>query len=424
MTSPAVRTARRVFWIYAAVTAAVGTTLILAPAILHLDPYATTKPFAEFAMARIWGAVLVASAATALGLAGAKDIALLQRSLRWFAFAHGFVALIVAIQQDAILESEWLTYAIGFAVSVFLLLLYAADAFSPQSVWGGRRRALHAAADAASEYDQAIREAASQEERHRLARDLHDSIKQQIFAIQTAAAAAETGLNDDSGRARDALAHVRSSAREAMTEMEAMLDQLRASPIDNAGLVAALRKLCDATGFRTDAKVVCTIGDLPPDGDVGPAVRPALLRIAQEALANVARHARATHVTVDLRTSGDDWVVSIVDDGAGFAGAKPQAGMGLRNMQSRVDDIGGTLRVASTPGGGTSIRVSTPLSAPAAPALKGWRPWNNDILPWAIGGLALALWPGKWWVDAFIGLLLIASLVKTMVHAFAGRRTQ
>src|SRR5215471_15557693 len=110
MTPPTVRTARLVFWIYAAVTAAVGATLILwGPSILHLDPHATSTPFAEFAMARIWGAVLVGSAATALGLAGASDIALLQRSLRWFAFAHGFVALMMSLQQDAILKSQWTT---------------------------------------------------------------------------------------------------------------------------------------------------------------------------------------------------------------------------------------------------------------------------------------------------------------------------
>lgn len=77
--------------------------------------------------------------------------------------------------------------------------------------------------------------AASQEERHRLARGLPDSVKQQLFVIQTAAATPQTRFDGDSQGAREAIAQVRTSAREAITEMQAMLDQLRAAPLENTG---------------------------------------------------------------------------------------------------------------------------------------------------------------------------------------------
>lgn len=98
--------------------------------------------------------------------------------------------------------------------------------------------------------EQRIRDAAAQEERNRLARDLHDAIKQQIFAIQTSAATAETRFDADPAGAREAVAHVRQSAREAMAEMEAMLDHLRVVPLENAGLVEAIRKQAEARAAR------------------------------------------------------------------------------------------------------------------------------------------------------------------------------
>ena len=79
--------------------------------------------------------------------------------------------------------------------------------------------------------------------------------------------------------------------------MEVMLDQLRAEPLENTGLVAALKKLCESIGFRTGAQVEFKLGAAPPTGLSAPGAAEAILRVAQEALANVARHARASHVS-------------------------------------------------------------------------------------------------------------------------------
>jgi signal transduction histidine kinase len=112
--------------------------------------------------------------------------------------------------------------------------------------------------------DQEIREAAGQEERNRLAQDLHDSVKQQIYSVQTNLATAEARWENDAAGARSAIGYARSAAREAMTEMSALLDRLRRDPVESIGLVEALRRQCQALGFQTGSTVSTSFGDLPP----------------------------------------------------------------------------------------------------------------------------------------------------------------
>jgi signal transduction histidine kinase len=217
-------------------------------------------------------------------------------------------------------------------------------------------------------YEEQIREAARQEERARLARDLHDAVKQQLFAIQTAAATVEARFDTDAAGARQALEQVRTSSREALTEMEVMLDQLQAAPLTTPGLLDALKRLCDATRFRTGANVTFEAGGLPDDVAFAPGAHQAMLRFAQEALANVARHARAKNVRVRFGESLE-WVptgvrerrfiLSVTDDGQGFEdGEAPPPGMGLRNMAARAAEAHGTFELSSTPGQGTSVTLT------------------------------------------------------------------
>ena len=217
-------------------------------------------------------------------------------------------------------------------------------------------------------YEEHIREAARQEERARLARDLHDAVKQQLFAIQTAAATVEARFDNDAAGARQALEQVRTSSREALTEMEVMLDQLQAAPLTTPGLLDALTRLCDATRFRTGANVTFEAGALPDDATFAPGAHQAMLRFAQEALANVARHARARNVRVRFGESLEwvpagvrerRFVLSVADDGLGFdGGAAPPPGMGLRNMAARAVEAGGTFELSSTPNAGTTATLT------------------------------------------------------------------
>ena len=217
-------------------------------------------------------------------------------------------------------------------------------------------------------YEEQIREAARQEERARLARDLHDAVKQQLFAIQTAAATVAARFDADAAGARQALEQVRASSREALTEMEVMLDQLQAAPLTTPGLLDALQRLCDATRFRTGANVTFEAGALPDDATFAPGAHQAMLRFAQEALANVARHARARNVRVRFGESLDwvpagvrerRFVLGVTDDGQGFdTSVASSPGMGLRSMAARAADAGGTFDLSSTPGTGTSATLT------------------------------------------------------------------
>jgi signal transduction histidine kinase len=214
-----------------------------------------------------------------------------------------------------------------------------------------------------SEYEHRIQMAASQEERHRLARDLHDSIKQQLFAIHTAAATAQARFDGDTGGARVAVEQIRASAREAMAEMDAMLHGLRAAPLENTGMVEALKQACEALAFRTGASVEFLPGDLPPSASLPPGVTDAIFRVAQEALSNVARHARASHVRVTLERTGRQLQLVVKDDGSGFDQARAAHGSGLANMRARAAEYEGRLEVVSTPGAGTRLSLAIPVVA-------------------------------------------------------------
>jgi len=159
-----------------------------------------------------------------------------------------------------------------------------------------------------------------------------------------------------------ALDQIRSSAREAMTEMEAMMDQMRSVPLENASLVEALKKQYEALGHRTGAQVEFRLGDLPPNETLLPGSQQAILRVAQEALANIGRHARANNVTVSLGSFIDRLELRIQDDGAGFDQLQARRGAGITNMRARAEEFGGNFNVTSGPGSGTTVVLSIPYT--------------------------------------------------------------
>ncbi len=209
-----------------------------------------------------------------------------------------------------------------------------------------------------------IGEAAAQEERSRLARDLHDSIKQQIFSISVSAAAAQVRWEQDAPGAQKALADVRRSAQEAMVEMRAMLQQLAPAPLEKVGLTQALRDQCEALEYRSGAKVTCEIGDLPSDDRLPPGAQEAIFRIAQEALTNIARHARASQVQLRLHTDEGGIKLEIADDGQGFDRDTAAKGMGLVNMGARAQSVDAQLHLDSEVGKGTKLTMNVPYVKP------------------------------------------------------------
>ncbi|GCE29341.1 hypothetical protein KDA_48250 [Dictyobacter alpinus] len=205
------------------------------------------------------------------------------------------------------------------------------------------------------------REAAALEERNRIARDLHDSIKQQLFGISMSAAAVKTHWHRSTQDAEEALEDIQRSAKEAQVEMVALLQQLRASPLENTNLANALQTQAQALGYRTGAQVQVTIEELPPTDRLPATAQETVFRIVQEAFANISRHARASTIILSLYQKDDALVLDIEDDGQGFDPARVQKGMGLSNLRERAVSLHGTLQIESAPSRGTSIHLSLPL---------------------------------------------------------------
>jgi signal transduction histidine kinase len=340
-------------------------------------------PWHKAALIRVLGAILFASGCAAFGLARVDEPLSRRRGLLWLTIGHFVVAVIVATQNVAIWDRSRSNLPMFIPwVAVMLLFLF-------YSVSGGRHvfgevRSLFSSSPGPqdrvrSQYEQQIRATAAQEERNRLARDLHDSIKQQIFVMQTAAATAEARFQSDPVGVREALALVRNAAREAMTEMQAMLDQLRAAPLENASLVEALKAQCEALGFRTGANARFELGSLPPNDALPPGAHETLLRAAQEALANVGRHARASNVDVRLGIARRKLVLEIRDDGSGFDTNQNKRGMGIGNMRARAQELGGELELISAPGRGTSVTIAIPYAVP-----KTAKELKREMLSWLV----------------------------------------
>ena len=382
---------RLVFQVYACVTLPAGIVTYMWPFIMGTTAHAT----GGFPYERIAAAAVAAFGCIAANGADIQDPLARRKALLGFANAHLLFGLMLLIQWMTTLSST-LPSVVGWGPLILgVVLLYLAltgpgadlqralPAIQPDHTRPGSRMfAVHnkpGLAHLRSIYEQQIRQAARQEERARLARDLHDAVKQQLFAIQTAAATAQTRFDADPAGARTAVEQVRAAAREAMAEMEAMLDQLQAAPIENAGLVEFLRRQCDALGFRTGAAVTFETGTLPPNDALDPGARQAFARVAQEALSNVARHARARTVQVSLGLAEGRLVLTIKDDGGGFQIEGKPRGMGMANIAARASEVGGTFEAASTPGGGTTVRFSVPCYEPTSP-----RPYINRAAVWFV----------------------------------------
>jgi signal transduction histidine kinase len=364
---------RLVLHVYACIAIPLGLIAYMWPTLTG----AAADPSSWFASMRIVSAAIAGVGALAAALTAIEEPLGRRRALLGFAHAHILFGVLFLLQWIAALANTIPSTAGWAPLIVGLVLLYLAIT-GPGGDYRPRRaplldtRGTPGATSFAvrskpgldtlrSQYEEDIRQAARHEERARLARDLHDAVKQQLFVIQTAAATVQARLDADVDGAKEAIEQVRSAAREAMTEMEAMLDQLQSAPLANAGLVASLRKQCEALGFRTGAQVSFVVGVLPPDAALDPGARQAVFRVAQEALANVARHARARTVSVSLDTAGSELVLTVRDDGAGFEAGAPARGMGMSNIAARAAEVGGSVDVASAPNHGTAVRFALPF---------------------------------------------------------------
>ncbi|HEV8652061.1 MAG TPA: sensor histidine kinase [Actinomycetes bacterium] len=205
------------------------------------------------------------------------------------------------------------------------------------------------------------RQLAEAGERARIARELHDSISQDLFSLRLLAGGLRRALPAGSPL-HPQVETMEHTATQTMHEMQALLLELRPVALADAGLVAALQELCGAYHQRLGVTVDA---ELEPVELVPPAEH-AVLRVVQEALVNAVKHAQPTRITLRLHHQDGQVAVAVTDDGAGFdpARATERHGLGLGLMRERVAELGGTFQLDSTPGQGTSVRVVLPRGRP------------------------------------------------------------
>ena len=200
------------------------------------------------------------------------------------------------------------------------------------------------------------------EERNRLAREIHDTLAQNLTAtgLQIESAEALLEADADPERVRASLERALSLTRSNLEEARRSVLDLRAAPLEDRSLPEALRDLVDRweseTGVSTRFRSVNGSRPLPPG------VEAALYRVCGEALANVARHADAGHVAVRLVSTPESVGLLVEDDGRGFDPSRvPEDRHGILGMSERVTVLGGALHVESSPGGGTRVEATLPL---------------------------------------------------------------
>jgi two-component system, NarL family, sensor histidine kinase LiaS len=202
-------------------------------------------------------------------------------------------------------------------------------------------------------------ELATLEARNRFARDLHDSVKQQVFATSFQVAAARALIEEDTEAAEAHLAQADELVRQAQKELNVLIQEMRPAALEGKGLAGALRDY--VRGWSQRAEIPAEV-HVRGEREVPLQIEQALFRVAQEALANVAKHSGAQRAEVDLIYTPDTLTLRISDDGRGFEPAgDPGDGFGLQSMRERMERLGGRVSIESGPGEGTRVTCVCPL---------------------------------------------------------------
>lgn len=207
---------------------------------------------------------------------------------------------------------------------------------------------------------------AREEERRRIARELHDELGQRLTALKMELSS--LALQTPAGAGGERIASMLDMVDETVASVRRISTELRPLMLDDLGLNAAIEWLARESARRTGIDVTLRLGEVEPP--VGAAAAIALYRIVQEALTNVVRHARATRVRIDLRRQADELVLTVQDNGVGLsAQAMHREGShGLMGIRERAYMLGGQFEVGASPGGGGCLTVRLPCAAGDEPA--------------------------------------------------------
>lgn len=280
-----------------------------------------------------------------LGWAGLAGVVVLAALLGWRA----------QVWEDGAAAALNLLTVVGLSLGIAVVL----DAVEQQS--RRRRDALAELTATRAELAETARRSGVLEERERIARDLHDTVAQSLASVVTHLEAAEQALET---RPQDARAHVdtaRDAARDGLADARRAVAALRPDLLEGQTLQQALERRTDRWSAATGVVAVLeTTGDPVP---LHPDTETALLRAAEEALANAAKHASATRVTLTLSWLGDAVALDVDADGVGFAHVPPprsDGGFGLLCLRERLSAVGGRMEVEIAPGEVTTVMAQVP----------------------------------------------------------------
>ena len=319
--------------------------------------------------AALWASLLVLHSLFLLLMFNAYHLACsapvpARRALPRIAAVSALVVAAESVRGGGLDALELVFYA---AVTLALWLFVAmTQAIHEQSE--ARRRLIAQLEATRGELAESERRAGELAERQRLAREIHDTLAQGFASIVTVyeAARAEVGSRPEVALRR--LEEVGRTARASLAEARRVVSALRPEALEHATLAGALDAIVHDFSAETGIDTRRTVDGEPRD--LNPEAEAALLRVAQEALANARKHARASRVTVTLTYLDDSARLDVRDDGVGFdsesaAGARngwPGGGFGLTSMRERLEGQGGTLTIESAPAAGTAIAAVLPYS--------------------------------------------------------------
>ncbi|MET4726573.1 signal transduction histidine kinase [Lysobacter enzymogenes] len=199
-----------------------------------------------------------------------------------------------------------------------------------------------------------------EDERRRIARDLHDGVGQNLTALKLRLHELQSALDPAQAALHDGLAQALALCGDTLEDTRELSRLLRPPILDDLGLASALRWLARSHDGRGGARVELELGELPElDGEL----QTLLFRTAQEALANASRHAQARRIRLSLQRSGEELHLQVRDDGCGCdpAAAMASGGNGLSGMRERLRLYGGRLDLSSAPGAGLRLSARVPL---------------------------------------------------------------
>ncbi len=303
-------------------------------------------------------------------------------AVRWRLLAYVPVAVIAATSQHAGLPtgsvSSWIGWIAFIAINIVVAGAVSWFTRAREEEHDRRKRMVDELSDANAKLEASARENAGLhaqlvaqareagvlDERQRMAGEIHDTIAQGLVGIITQLEAASLEAGGDETRRHMAAAI--ELARESLTEARRSVKALAPVPLEHAGLPEALHDVAAKWSERSHiATMVTTTGDAC---HLREEIELVLLRTAQEALANVAKHAGASRVGLTLSYMDEVVALDVRDDGAGFTPGIRNGGFGLTAMRQRVEGLAGTLEIESDPGAGTTVAAAIPVIANRSPA--------------------------------------------------------